>query len=176
MAFYCFFLTRLCYGMFQSGSQKRGRKTCGWTSHFHLQGSAAYPCVQYRSNMNVTHCTLLFILEGVFARGNKAAADSSPFILARVLVLTLPPPQLTSAHPSPSCWRCAVWSLQDWIKRSTFYTIRLRVRAEITVASYFSSWLIAFNSLSCYIWFTGPCKSTEIDWVNFLNNAFDCLI
>lgn len=42
--------------------------------------------------MNVTHCTLLFSFEGkVFARGNKAAADSSPFIPARALVLTLPP-------------------------------------------------------------------------------------
>lgn len=42
--------------------------------------------------MNVTHCTLMFNFERkVFPRGNKAAADSSPFIPEKVLGLALPP-------------------------------------------------------------------------------------
>lgn len=103
----------------------------------------------------------------MFAKENTAASDSSPSISASPPVLIFPQLTLTLAHPSPSCWGCVVWILQQLIKRSRFYTVSLPVRAGITLASYFSSWLIVFNSLPRYVWFTGTCKSSGIDWVSF---------
>lgn len=175
MAFHCRLLTQLCYGMFQSDSQDRGWKACSWPSHFHLQRSAAYPYVQYRNNVNVTQhiFTIQFLMENVCKR-EQSGSRLFPFIPARLLVLTFPPSADLSSSLSLLLRLCCL-ILQKLIKRSTFYTASLLVRAVIILAAYFSSWLIVFSSLPCYIWFTGTCKSTGIDWVRFLNNAFDCL-
>lgn len=173
VAFYGRFLTGLCYGKFQSDSQDRGWKTCSWTSHFHLRRSAVYPHVQCRK-CNPPRIHYSAFNGKSLQRGIKR---SRPFSLAprKSTGAHFFPSQLTSAHLSPACWGCVVWILEKLIKRSTIDTASLQVGAAIAPASYFSSWLIVFNSLPCYLWFTGTCKSAGIDWVSYLNNAFDCL-
>lgn len=177
MAFYLHFLTELCCSQVsECSSRGRGWKTCSWVSHWvsrYLRRSTPYPHIPHRNKHNPTHmyCS---VFNGKWLQGRTQQQQVLPLHPRQEHWCSFLPLTLTLAHPLPS-QGCVVWVLQKLIKRSTFYSVSSLARAVITLASYFSSWLIAFNSLLWYIWFTGSCKSSRIGWVSFLNNTFDCL-
>ena len=108
-AFYCRFLTQLCYDMFQSRSQDRGWKNRSWTSHFHLQCSAAYPYVQHRNNMNVTHhiFTIQLLMESV-CRGEQSGSRHFSLHPCKRAVFTFPPSADLSSSFSPLLRLCCL--------------------------------------------------------------------
>lgn len=94
MAFYCHFLTELCYSQVSEGSSRgRGWKMCSWVPHFHLQRSTPYPHIPHRNEHSPTrmHCSAF---NGKCLQGRTQQPQG----------LLLHPWECTGAHFSPSCW------------------------------------------------------------------------